>query len=107
MFWKPASPIGVSAASLPPVTITSASPCWMARSAHPIELPALAQAVATAKFGPLMPYMLETWPLAELTISFGIVKGETFSIPLVSRRSCCDSNSDRPPMPEPITTPQR
>ena len=47
--------MGVRAASLPPVTITSASPYWIARSAEPIELAALAQAVATAKFGPLMP----------------------------------------------------
>ena len=60
MFWKPANPIGVSAASLPPVTITSASPLWIDRRAQPIELPALAQAVATAKFGPFRPYMLET-----------------------------------------------
>ena len=60
MFWKPASPIGVSAASLPPVNITSASPLWIDRRAQPIELPALAQAVATAKFGPFRPYMLDT-----------------------------------------------
>ena len=87
MFWNPARPIGVSAASLPPLTITSASPYSIARSAEPSELAALAQAVATAKFGPLMPYRLETWPLAELTISLGIVNGETLSIPLWRSRS--------------------
>ena len=85
----------------------SASPYWMDRSASPIELAALAHAVATAKFGPLIPCMLETWPLAEFTISFGMVNGETLSIPLWSRRSCCVSNSESPPIPEPITTPQR
>ena len=79
----------------------------MARRASPIEFAALAQAVATAKLGPLMPYMLETWPLPELTINFGMVNGETLSIPFVRSRSCWASNSDSPPMPEPITTPQR
>ena len=107
MFWNPASPIGVSAASLPPAIITSASPYCTARRDSPIEWAALAQAVATAKFGPLMPKMADTWPLAEFTISLGIVNGETLSIPLVSSRSCWASNSARPPMPEPITTPQR
>ena len=107
MFWKPAKPIGVRAASLPPVIMTSASSYWIARSASPMELAALAQAVATAKFGPLTPCIAETWPLAELTMSLGIVNGETLSIPFVSSRSCWASNSASPPIPEPITTPQR
>ena len=32
-------------------------------------------------FGPRRPYWIETWPLAALTISFGIVKAETLSGP--------------------------
>ena len=41
-------PIGVMAASVPPVTITSASSYWIALNASPMALVALAQAVATA-----------------------------------------------------------
>ena len=48
MLRKPARPSGVTAASVPPVTITSASPYWIARRASPMALAALAQAVATA-----------------------------------------------------------
>ena len=107
MFWKPARPIGVSAASLPPVSITSASPYWMARSALPIELEALAQAVAAAMLTPLAPNIVETCPLAVFSKSFGMKKGETLSIPFVWSRSCWASNSLRPPIPEPIATPQR
>ena len=39
--------MGVIAASVPPVTTTSAEPCWMALKASPIALVADAQAVAT------------------------------------------------------------
>ena len=63
--------------------------------------------MATAKFGPFMPYSDDTWPLAEFTISLGIVNGETLSMPLWSSRSSWTSNSHSPPIPEPITTPQR
>ena len=31
---------------------------------------------------------MDTWPLAALSISLGIVKAETLSGPLVSKRSC-------------------
>ena len=107
MFWKPASAMGVSAASVPPVTITSASPYWIIRRAAPIELAALAQAVAMAMFGPLIPKSVETWPLAELRSSFGMKKGDTLSTPLSTIRANCVSNSCSPPIPEPMATPQR
>ena len=104
---KPARPIRVSAASLPPVIITSASPHWIARKALPMELAALAQAVTMHSFGPRRPHWIETCPLAELAISLGMVKAETLSGPFMSSRSCWVSISVRPPMPEPIVTPQR
>ena len=47
MFWKPLNPIGVTAASVPPVSMTSASSYWIVLKASPIALVALAQAVAT------------------------------------------------------------
>ena len=106
MLEKPAMPIGVIAASVPPVTMTSASSCWMALKASPMALAALAQAVATAVFGPRRPYWIETCPLAALTISLGIVKAETLSGPFVQiSRECCASISFSPPMPEPRMTP--
>ena len=85
----------------------SASPYWMALKASPMALAALAQAVATAVLGPRRPYWIETWPLAALTISLGMVKAETLSGPFSSSRECWVSISFRPPMPEPRITPQR
>src|SRR4029079_4987293 len=70
---KPPRPMWVIAASLPPVIITSAMPTWIARNASPMALAAEAHAVATAEFGPRRPHRIETWPLAALTISLGIV----------------------------------
>ena len=75
--------------------------------ASPMALEALAQAVTTAAFGPRSPKWIETWPLAALTISLGMVKAETLSGPLSSSRVCWTSISSSPPMPEPIITPQR
>ncbi len=52
-----------------------------------MALVALAQAVATAEFGPRRPYWIETWPLAALTISLGMVKAETLSGPCADSRA--------------------
>ena len=104
---KPLSPMGVMAASLPPVIITSASSYWMARKASPMALVALAQAVTTAALGPRRPNSMESCPLAALAISLGMVKAETLSGPFSSSRLCWASISCRPPIPEPTMTPQR
>ena len=72
-----------------------------------MALAAEAQAVATAEFGPCRPQRIETWPLAALTISLGIVNGLIRDGPLSIIAECCVSNSLRPPMPEPMITPQR
>ena len=90
---KPATPSRVSAASVPPVIITSASPYWIVRKALPMEFAALAQAVTMHSLGPRSPHWIETWPLAELAMSLGMVKAETLSGPLVSSRSCWVSSS--------------
>ena len=55
MSMKPPRPIGVMAASVPPVTITSASSYWIGLKASPMALAADEQAVATAVFGPRRP----------------------------------------------------
>ena len=52
---KALRPMGVSAASLPPVMAISASSRWIILKASPIALVALAQAVTTTWFGPCRP----------------------------------------------------
>ena len=88
---KALRPMGVTAASLPPVIITSASPSRMSLKASPMALVALAQAVTTTWFGPRRPYWIDTWALAALPISLGMVKAETLSGPLSSSRWCWTS----------------
>ena len=83
-----ARPIGVRAASEPPVIITSAKFERMVDSASPMAWVADAQAVATAVLGPWAWTRMEMLPLAALTISFGMVKAETRSGPLFMRRVC-------------------
>ncbi len=99
--------IGVIAASAPPVIMMSASPRWMVRKASPMALAALAQAVATAVLGPRKPYVIDNVPLAALTIIFGTRNAETRSGPLFSSLASCSSISCKPPIPEPMITPQR
>ena len=57
---NPPMPMGVTAASVPPQIITSASPYWMMRKESPIECALVVQAVAVAEFGPLAPVRMET-----------------------------------------------
>ena len=95
----------VIAASLPPVTITSASPTWISLNASPIALAAEAHAVATAEHGPCSPQRIETWPLAALTISLGITNGLIRDGPFCIIAVCWVSNSFSPPIPEPMITP--
>ena len=59
---KPAMPIGQIAASAPPASMTSASSIAIIRAASPIEWAPVEQAVTTAWFGPISPYLIETWP---------------------------------------------
>ena len=77
--------MGVTAASLPPVIITSASSYWMVRKASPMALVALAQAVTTAALGPRSPYWIESCPLAALAISLGMVKARDLVGPFVQQ----------------------
>ncbi len=52
---NPAIPSSQIAASAPPATITSASPCWISRAPSPMACAPVEQAVTTAWFGPLNP----------------------------------------------------
>src|SRR5262249_50014380 len=72
---NPPRPMYVIAASEPPVTMTSASPSWMQRSASAMASAADAHAVETARLGPHRPKWIETLPAAALGIIFGMTNG--------------------------------
>ena len=63
------------AASAPPATITSASSSMIMRAASPIAWAPVEQAVTTAWFGPLNPYLIEILPDSRLTREPGIKNG--------------------------------
>ena len=94
-------------ASAPPATITSASPHWIRRIESPIAWAPVAQAVTTAWFGPLKPYLIDTWPEARLISALGMKNGETLRGPLRCNSTAVSAIALRPPMPEPIRTPVR
>jgi hypothetical protein len=102
-----AIPSSHSAASEPPAIITSAWSYWMKRAASPMALEPVAHAVATVVFGPLMWNRIETLPLAALAIRRGTVNGLTRPTPRSISTLFCSSMVSMPPMPLPITTPQR
>ncbi len=70
-------PMRQIAASAPPATMTSASSHWIRRAASPSACAPVAQAVTTAWFGPLKPYLIETWPEARLISADGMKNGLT------------------------------
>ena len=72
---KPATPMGVMELSVPPATMTSASPCWMARMASPMEWVPVAQAVTTFRLLPFKPNWIDTFPAAMLLIINGTRRG--------------------------------
>jgi hypothetical protein len=73
---NPPMPMGVTAASVPPQIIASASPRWIMRNESPIEWALVVHAVAVAEFGPLAPLLIDTYPDARLMIVAGMKKGE-------------------------------
>ena len=80
---KPAIPVGHTLASVPPATITSASPYWIARNASPIQWVPEAQAVTTFVHFPFSPSWIEIFPAAILEIISGTISGFTLFGPLV------------------------
>ncbi len=65
------------------------------------------QAVTTAMFGPLKPYLIETWPEIMLMIEAGTKNGEMRRGPRLISSACVSSIIGRPPMPEPMLQPMR
>ena len=88
--------------SAPPATITSASPYSIMRADRPMACRPVVQAVTTAMFGPLKPYLIDTWPEIMLMIDAGTKKGEMRRGPRLTSSACVSSIIGRPPMPEPM-----
>ena len=70
---------GVSGASAAPVTIASASPCWIIRRAVPIAWLPAAQADTTLKTGPRSPWRNDSAAEPALLIMSGMASGDTES----------------------------
>ena len=104
---KPATPIGVILASVPPATITSASPCWIERNASPMECVPVAHAVTTLMHFPLRPNWMETFPAAMLLIINGTNNGSTLPGPFLTVFFSLRSKACKEPIPEPTLTPTR
>jgi hypothetical protein len=100
---KAAVASGVIAASLPPVTTTSASPCRISRSAMPIACAPAAQADTVPNDCPRRSCFIAITPDAAFAISSGIDSGEIRSAPSSRRMMCWCSSVPMPPMPVPIT----
>ena len=103
---KPPTASGVTTASEPPAIITSASPRRMMFAASPIACADVAQAVATAEFGPLAPVRIEIEARADmLTMRPGMKNGLMRRGPFSRTVLCISSMSGRPPIPAPMQTP--
>ena len=76
-------PIGETAASHPPATMTSASPYWIVLNASPMLLVPDAHAVTTSILFPLRPNWIATLPAAILLIIIGTTNGLTRRGPFV------------------------
>ncbi len=107
MLPKPATPVGVMAASEPPAIMASAWPRRNISKLSPSACAPVAQAVTTVEFGPFAPVKIEIWPAAMSAIIIGISSGETRLGPFSIRTRICSSSEASPPMPEPTRTPMR
>ena len=67
---------GVTTASAPPDTITSASPRWMRRADSPKAWPLVAQAVAMLMLGPRKSNWMASWPARMLGAVWMMKNGE-------------------------------
>mmetsp|Transcript_23715 Transcript_23715/g.51129 ORF Transcript_23715/g.51129 Transcript_23715/m.51129 type:complete len:215 (-) Transcript_23715:280-924(-) len=104
---KPAKPSGVIVASLPPASITSASPYWMYLSASPSAWVPVAHALTMPKLGPMAPRSMAIIEPAVFPMMDGRRKGVMRLGPLLNRISQLCSTAERPPTPEPTSTPNR
>ena len=104
---NPATPNGVMQLSVPPATMTSASPCWIARIASPMEFVPDAHAVTTLMFFPFKPNWMDTFPAAILLIMSGTRSGFTRFGPFSRSFLYSFSMICKLPIPELTQTPTR
>ena len=78
---NPPTPIGHTAASVPPVIIASAAPRLMISNESPTAWAEAVHAVHVARFGPLAPNRIDTCPAARLMMDDGMKNGEIFRGP--------------------------
>src|SRR6476659_7005362 len=104
---NPPTLIGVIAASEPPAIIAIASPRRMISNDSPTACADAEQAVQVARFGPLAPNRIDTWPAARLMIAEGMKNGEILRGPPSSSALCSRSMVVNPPMPDAMKTPTR
>ena len=107
MLAKPATPVGVIAASEPPVITASQMPSEMRRAALPMACVLAAHAVTVDSHGPRQPNRIDTVAAAALLIIIGTRNGDTRFSPFSWRRTICSSSVWRPPTPVPMSTPER
>ena len=77
------------------------------RAASPMACAPVEQAVTTAWFGPLKPYLMDSCPEAKLINADGIKNGEIRRGPFSCSSTAVSAIAFNPPMPEPISTPVR
>ena len=104
---KPPMAVGVTAASVPPANITSASPITSVRHASPMAWLAVAQAEQVATLGPRRPWYRENIPDPMLSIIIGMKNGDILPGPRLRSVLCWFSMVAKPPMPEPMNAPTR
>ena len=99
-----ANATGRMAASVPPVTTTSTSPCSMSRCASTKACTPAAQAATEVMTGPVIPFWMLIWQAAIDGDIIGTVNGLTRSGPFVISVTSPCVTSSRPPPPVLTTT---
>ncbi len=101
MLENPATAIGMTAASAPPVMMASANPNLIALKASPTAWDDVAQAVITGRHGPCALKRIAMFPAAMLAIIIVIKNGDIFLGPFLNSFSHSVTNVLMPPMPDP------
>jgi len=99
------TPSAQTEASVPPAMTAVASPRRIHSAASPMAWAAEAQALTTARFGPLAPCSIAIIPAGMSAIIDGTVNGETRRTPCMWRFNVARSSTSSPPTPDATSTP--
>src|SRR5918992_1678244 len=97
----------MTAASLPPASMRSASPSLIHRYASPTAWAPAAHAVTMQVFGPVRPRFIATCPAAAFAMRPGTMNGDTRPGPRSRSTRCCTRSVSMPPIPDEMITPAR